>query len=323
MTYLSPTSTKKDKNTKDAKDAKAGTLITYSEQTYSKEEFEEFKKEVEDGYSSFRDNYKRYNKMRLYTYRSSISSDQRASLALIGKPAVEMNMIENHLSDLIGQWAAAEPSINLERAEGSQTPIELLKFLEGYLRHTFYEANKKGFNVNVLEEMASGGFSSAYIYADYINQYSFDQKLFLKKDFDPTLSYYDPMARDQHKGDGDFCGHLYPVKLEEFKRRWPKVQIDKDKLCQVFSDFNWSFKNELNSTYILIAEHFRKKKRNQKIMQLSSGHVMVPEEYEQLKKIWNVPNRQLPVIVNQRVTQIEEIWRYVMWQQGILEAQKN
>jgi hypothetical protein len=56
----------------------------------------------------------------------------------------------------------------------------------------------------------SGGYSVAKVYTDYANEKSFDQNIYIERVFDPTLTGFDPLARDSHKGDGRYAYELFP-----------------------------------------------------------------------------------------------------------------
>lgn len=295
--------------------------------------FSRIKKNIEEGYSYDLDNYKTYNEWRSYVYNSTLDEGKRTVLRALNRPIIEFNSSEVYLSKMVGEWAQHEPSINVSRAEGApQIPLEVVHFLDGYCRHLLNEGNKNYFSTDVYEEMISGGYSVAKVYTDYEHEMSMRQRIFFEKCYDPTLCYADPMARARHRGDGNFCGELYPMAIEDFVAQF---ELDSERVSSLLrttdnmGPFRWTYKSSQQQTYVLVACHYYKKKKKIKIVELSNGEIMPLTVYNKKIKEWdNILNPyriEVPpsIIGKPRTTVIDEVYQVYLWKHGILKERKT
>jgi hypothetical protein len=144
---------------------------------------------------------------------------------------------------------------------------------------------------------------------------SFDHKIVIERAFDPTMCGFDPLARETHKGDGQFCFELVPWTRERFVEEFGEEKAQEIKFSRGSSGvdgFSWSYNNN-SKDIVLMCEYFEKKKVKRKIVKLSTGHVVTEKHYEELLKHWNDQEfiQQAPVIVAERYTEMESIIRYI------------
>lgn len=293
------------------------------------EQLPRIKKNIETCYSYNKDNIKRFHDFRKYVYKSSINESQRTALAEMRKPAVEFNILPAYLSRLLGEFAKHEPSIAVTPNEGVPVPVETIEAVEGHIRHVIYEANKNSFSWRVYQDLLSGGFSVFKVYTDYATPMSFKQVIKWTRAFDPTMCGFDPMARDPHKGDGQYCFEIYPITEEDFKSRYDEYDVGKLKYSRNFDKhgnlggFNWSYKDALQNKILICASYWEKKKKKIRIVELADGRTMTVKQYEDMKANWKYVE-QIPVQLGEpRWTEIETICFYTLNENEILDYEET
>jgi hypothetical protein len=284
---------------------------------------------VSDWHDYFCDNFKRYHDGRKFVFESSLSSQDLDILRETGKPQLEFNILEAYLSRLRGEFSKQEPTLSVysrPTAKDKMTP-DLIDFLEMYLRALILDANKDNMQYNVFTDTLSGGFSCLKVFTDYLNEESFDQDIFIKRTFDPTLIVFDKMARESHKGDGRFSGELFPKTYDEVKSKYggdavTKIRFDK---ADSFGDFRWSYSTESGEEIILLCDYYEKKNKKAKIVQVAAmgdfpSQVMLEKDYEKFAEKWQMERiEQVPAVIAKRATEIQSIDRYILCGDKILE----
>jgi hypothetical protein len=289
----------------------------------------QIKKNIEMSYSYNKDNVKRYHDFRKYVYKSSVTDMQKQALASLQKPLVEFNIQPAYISRLLGEFAKHEPSIEVTPSEGIPVNQQVIDVVEGHLRHIIYEANKNSFSYKTYQDCLTGGFSVFKVYTDYVNPMSFKQIIKWERCFDPTMCGFDPLSRNSHKGDGNYCFEIYPLTEEDFQKKYPDKKTEKIKYSRNFDKsgqlggFNWSYKDATNTKIVLCAEYYEKKKKKIRIVELANGVVMPLSKYEKEKEKWREIS-QIPIIVGEpRWTEVEIICRYRLIESEILEYEET
>lgn len=288
---------------------------------------EEFKKYIEDSRDYFCENIERFNQFKKYVFKSSLTDNQVATLNELGKPTTEFNILEAYVSRLRGEFSRQEPSISVRAADGlpvsalSDEFIDTLEVLEAHLRAVFHDAENDKLQYNVFSDLLSGGFSVMRVETDYVNEMSFEQKIDVSHVFDVTLTGFDPLARESHKGDGRFCFEIYPLTKDEFEKEYGKNACKGLKFARNIEGFSWSYKNEKESI-IMVADLYVKEEVKTKIVRLSNGYTVTKKEYNQFIEEWEAQGfiEQPPIILDERTTYITKIWRYRLCENQILDA---
>ncbi len=291
----------------------------------------EFKKQIENWHKYFNKNYLRYNEFMKFVFETSISNADQTALDVLKKPSLEFNILESQLSRLRGEFSKHEPSISVRAADGIRpedlTPefIKTMEVIQGHLDEIFFNSSNDAFEYNIYSDILAGGFSAAHVYTDYVNEMSFEQNIKIERAFDPCLTFFDPLARESHKGDGEFCGYLIPKTRAEFEADFGAEATKSMKFTrQNIEGFNWTYKNQ-SQEIVLLADYYCKVKKREKIIKLSNGHVILKKHYDDLLEEWNSQGfpEQAPVIISERETIIESIDRYWICEDKILKHDKT
>lgn len=288
---------------------------------------EELKKSVEEAQQYFQENINRYKDFMKFVFKSSMSQQEEGALHATGKPSIEFNILEAYISRLRGEFAKQQPNTMVRAADGiplsDLTPefTATLELMQAHLMAVFDDASNDMLSYNVFTDILAGGFSVMKTGTEYVNEMSFEQKVYVSRVFDPCLCFFDPLARDSHKGDGRYCGELYPVTKEQFERDYGKKATEQMKFTRELTGFSWSFQNE-KQDILLVCDFYEKKKKRVKIVKVSSGKVYTEGDYKAAVERWESEGHieQPPLPVGEpRWTNIETICRYRFCENQILD----
>lgn len=290
----------------------------------------ELRKMVEVSYEYFQKNAQRFNEFMRFVFETSLTNEDINKLEAIQKPQVEFNVLEAIINNRRGEFSLQEPSIVVHASDGvpierfTEEYIQMINVLESYVRETISGASNKGFGNKIMKDLLGGGYSVAEVYTDYINEFSFDQEIVVKRVFDPTLTGFDPLARESHKGDGGYCFQLYPITKTEFTEEFGKEAADEMKFARGLSGFNWSYNNQ-KQDIILMCDLWMKKRKRTKIVKISTGHVVTEKHFKELLEEWNKRDfiEQAPIVIESRFTFLEDIVRYRFCETKVFEYSRT
>ncbi len=289
-------------------------------------QLDKIKQSVEQAYTYFRPNYERYHQFMRFVYKSTLTEDDIAVLATLGRPQIEFNMMEAYISRLRGEFSRMEPGFVVRAQDGFDlVDPALIDILEAHFRAILNDSDNDGFSYDVYTDLLVGGFSVVEVYTDYVSEMSMDQKICAQRAFDPTLCGFDPLARKSHKGDGSFCFQLFPKEVEEVEREYGSNAIKGLKYARAFSGFNWSYR-AAKKDIVLMCQYDKKDFKKEKITKLSNGRTISIKHYEQLLEMWNESGyiEQPPIPIGKiRETVLEEISRYTFSGAELVNVEKT
>lgn len=233
--------------------------------------------EVESSYRYFKENNQRYEEARTFLFKTTITEELKNTLVNINWPIFEFNILESFVSRLAGEFAKQIPSPSVRstvQRNNDPKTAALAELLEGRLRYIFDQPDVDNSEKSIFLESVSGGFSAAKLRLDYTNPKSFIQDVFLEKCYDPTLCYFDPIARKNHKGDGRYCGELIPFTDKEFEQEWPDININTIEFSRdalTAGNLHWYYTEGEDSSIrkiIYVADHYVKKEVKAKLVKI-------------------------------------------------------
>lgn len=295
----------------------------------SKERLKDIKKDIEGYFEYFYENNRRFNDFKRFICETALTTEDRNKLSTLNKSPIEFNETEAYISRQLGEFSKQQPSF---KVNAGNVPDEMLtpeftktiEVTEGYMRYLISPENTDNISFHTFDEMMKGGYSVWRVYTEYENEMSFNQKICVEKEMYPTMCFFDVVTTKSHKGDGDFCGRAVAYKRADAERKFGKKVTDKMAFSQNFSRFTWSYK-AYNQEIVLLAEYFKKKKKEVTIVELSNGMVVTKKEYNDFLELWNERGyiEQPPVVVDERKTEICIICRYLVSENDILEYEET
>lgn len=286
--------------------------------------FPTIKDNVERAQQYWQKNAKRFNDGKKFLYYTTLGETERTVLDEIGQPKIECNMLEAFVSRLCGEFSKQEPSIVVSSEENSGESAAMVEVVEAHFRYAEHEARIRGTAEEVYKDLAGGGYSVIKIYTDYKDPMSFDQDIKWERVFDPTLTGFDPLARETDKSDGSFCCELFPKTKEEFEALYPDADLKGINYGSSTEGFRWSYSNNKDKI-ILLCDYYEKKKKKIKIIRLRDGSVMTQKKYEDFVQAWVDSGRVEvpPAVVEERMTTVDYVCRYRFIENQILEYEET
>lgn len=296
------------------------------------DQLKRIKKNIERAFSYAKPNIARYHKFQQFVFKSALSDADEATLKAMGKPIIEFNITNAPISRLCGEFSKQEPSVYCTAQEGFDINPQTIELVEGHLRYIISESDKHNTQYAVHRDQLTGGLSAFKVWTEYAHEMSMDQVIKFGRPFDPTLVLFDPMAREVDKSDAQYCGEVFPMQKDEFKERYPKVDMDELKpTASMKTMFEWCYSFD-NAPIVVVVDYYEKKRRYKKIAKLVDassvpqnlaqewesfgfrvGKVMAIDDYDEKVEQWmqNGFTAQPPSIVGEpRKTEITYVCRY-------------
>lgn len=282
---------------------------------------------VEEAQEYFHENVERYHKFVRFCFKSSMTDDECAALADIGKPTIEFNIVEAMVSKLRGEFAKQQPQLQVRAADGipakmlDDSMVELIDTVEAHLKAIFFDGDSDMLGYKIYTDTTSGGYSVARVYTEYLNEMSMEQRICWDRVYDPTLTGFDPLAQKSHKGDGNFCFEIYPLTKKSFVEQFGEEALKDMRFTRTLSGFDWSYKNE-KEEIVLVCDFYEKKVKREKLLKLSNGHTITERQYKEFIKYWMEDGKveQPPIPVGKsRYTNITSIVRYRFCEAKVLD----
>lgn len=285
------------------------------------EELNRIKDNIAKSYEYFRENRVRWHRSKKFLYVCGLTDEDIRVLQSLGKPELEFNILEAYVSRQKGEFAKQEPSITVGAGENQPPDPQTIKVVEGYLQGLEKESRNNNTSYAMYDDILSGGYSVARVFTKYPHEMAFDQEIAWERVFDPTLCGFDPLAQQNHKGDGDYAFELFVWREKEFKDKYPNLDISSFNFSAEIGDFNWSYTTAANDKTILIGDYYEKKKKRVKIVKLSNKAVMTEDAYEKFLVEWEQQGKieQPPQLLSSRVTSITTIVRYRICESTVLD----
>jgi hypothetical protein len=283
------------------------------------------RKSVETSYIYFKDNCQRFRDFKNYTFRETLTEQQKGMLTSLNRPQLEFNMGAANVARKLGEFSMHEPSIYVSPCEGIPVNTDIIETVEGNIRYKIHDANRNSFSTEIYKDMLGGGFSAGKVRTDFQSSMSFNQDIIWEKCFDATMVGFDPLARAPHKGDGSYSFEMYPVLATDLKVQYPQMNLSLKADSTYIESYQWSYKDMHDNVVILVCDFYEKKKRRVKIVRLADGRVMTMKQYEKLQQYWAEQQiiEQIPEIINQRMTLLDVIQNYKFIRDQILEKEET
>lgn len=284
-------------------------------------ELKRIKANIERGVLYWKPNSKQFHKFQKFVFKTAITTNDEAALNEAQKPVLEFNIVNAPLSRQCGEFSKQEPSIEVSAKAGRQVDPKVIEFVDGHLRYILEEAKKENVQYNTYRDSLSGGYSQLKYEADYEDEMSFDQVIRVRKTYNPTMTVFDPSAKEVTKSDAEWYAEIFPMDREQFKRDYPKVLLEQLQFTKFENMFNWSFRNQ--DQYVVVLAHYYEKIRTKKdIVLLANNQIMTKKEYQKELEAWIAAGHieQPPAIIEERTTDIVHIKRSTVMETKILES---
>lgn len=279
-----------------------------------------------DGY--FGENMVRGKDDMNFTLRDQWSTVERSEFSRFFKPAMTFNKIYDPIKKILGEQRKNRPDLMVRSLTGKadQAQIDLRADL---VRTISYQSQNDLVYQTAFKQALMMGYGAFEIVLEYENPRSFNQVIRYDIIPDVTKTSFDPCAIKPHKGDGNFCARQYIYTKDEFYATYPNVLMpvsytDPRNLL----DFQW----ETRET-IVVCKYTRKEWFPLKILLLTDGTSVTPDEWEEMQKnieirkqladsstvVKDMLRKLIPEVHGERMSKDYKIRQYILTQNQIIK----
>jgi hypothetical protein len=178
------------------------------------------------------------------------SDDLRRRRDSQNRPCLTVNQIPQFVKQVVNEFRANMPGIAVAPS-GEQADDETAEIIEGLTRNIEVRSKADSAYAKAFEDAVTGGFGYVRVVADYRDDQSFDQELYIKRVKDCFSVYFDPNVNEQDYSDAEFAFVIETLSKDEFKRRWPKAEITSANDMGAESSPDW-----FQDDYVRVAEYW-------------------------------------------------------------------
>lgn len=198
-----------------------------------------------------------------------------ARTARKGRPCMTFDHTSAALDQVIGDYLQSRPGIKV-RGTDDKTDPKLADIYTGLIRNIESGSVARDAYSTAFKLAATGGYGVWRVHADYEDEDSFDQCVYIKKVANPFTVLFDPQAQETTKHDGRFAFVEDVMEMVDFKAQYPDAiagEIDNSGVGT--RDSGWFLDDAVR-----VVEYFRKKPIKKTICKLSTGEVVDKKDIE-------------------------------------------
>jgi hypothetical protein len=276
----------------------------------------------------YRDNITAGRRDSRFLSQDQWEANERAEFTRTFKVCLTSNRLADTVNKLISEQREMNPELMVRSLNGiaSQEEISLRTDL---VRSISYHSTAKTVYQQCFANQMQFSYGAFQVYVDYESPNSFRRVIRYDSIQDPTSVFFDPIAKDPHKGDGNYCGRLLTMSLEEFKATYPWIQNPTSYASPQILN-NRMFKSK---DMVVICDFFQKEWFSKMLYELDDHREVDEFEWEKIKeesnkisKITgkNTPSgriimRSMPKIIRERKSEDYRIIHYRMIKNQIID----
>lgn len=182
------------------------------------------------------------------------------------RPCITVNKTDTFIRAVVNNMRQQRPRIKVHPVSDG-ADIQTAEIIEGLMRHIEVQSNAELAYDTAADYQARMGWGFWRIRADYVDEKSFDQELYIDRVRNPFSVYIDPCSTSPDGLDAQWCIITDRIRKAEFKTLYPKAtDQDFQPSGQGDGGQSWSTKEET-----LIAEYWRVEHIKDVLFQLSDG----------------------------------------------------
>jgi hypothetical protein len=199
------------------------------------------------------------------------------SRKLQDRPMLTINKTDAYCTRVENEQRQQRPRIKVDPV-GSEATVKVAQIVQGLVRHI--ENNRGGgdlaYDTGYSQSITSGeGFLR--VHADFVDEKSFEQELFLLPIENQFSVYFDPNSCMPDGSDGEECLVTDMVPKHTFRRMYPDADDGANFHPSGQGD---NYANWVTKEQIRVAEYWRIERVPRQLVKLSTGKVMWRDEFE-------------------------------------------
>lgn len=195
--------------------------------------------------------------------------DVRRDREADSRPCLTINRLPQFVRQVTGDIRRMNPAINVMPADGEANE-ETAEIIEGLVRQIQADSDAASVYEWAGECAAACSIGWFRVVTDWVDDTGFEQEIRLKAIRNPLSVYFDPMAEDPTKADGEYVFITAEMKRADFERAYPgKVAVDADRDSAIEGISNW-----YNRDTVVVAEYYYKEPVTRTLGLLADGRVV-------------------------------------------------
>lgn len=205
----------------------------------------------------------------------------RSDRTIQKRPCLTINKMPTFVNQVTNEHKMNRPQINIAPV-GDKSDPQTAKMLKGLIRQIERQSRADTAYDWGFDSMVSGGWGFWRIVADYEDDRTFDQALFVRRIENRFTVYMDPMA-DPIGTDAEWCFISDLMPRDEFSREHPKADpVNWQETGSGDSQQDWS-----TETHVRVSEYYYFEYKKRVLVALATGHIgfedeLAPEVREQI-----------------------------------------
>lgn len=188
----------------------------------------------------------------------------------------KLGVLMNHL---LAEQIMNTPNLQIMPEE--DVPVEIADVRAALVKNISLNSDAKSVYQQSFWQAVVGGYGGYHINHRYLNNFSFDQEIYLESHTDPNQYYWDISARTRCKVDGMFAGYKTRISRTKFRDKWG---VDIESQVQTTANTEDSTISFADDDSVTIVDDFEKEKVKITIYQLSNMEIIDDQEFKKLDK---------------------------------------
>lgn len=294
--------------------------------TSDSELLDEFVSDVESWYMYFNEHIYRARNFLTFLYVDQWEPQIRNERNALGKPTLIFNKIVTIIRGILGEQRNNTPALAVrDISTHLQVPQQMIDTLTDLIREIFYYSDADVVFQIAFKQMLECGWGTARVITKYRDSDSFEQIICLEPIVDFQVAFWDPVAQEVDKSDGDFCGLYTIMSKTHFKRCYPEVPNPESLMGYNMTYYlPWN-----NDEAVVVCEIYKKHYFKKTIVELSNNMTLEEKDAKELLKMQEEALKSSDLlemtgfeplkIINKRKIDDYKIKHYKFVQNAILE----
>jgi hypothetical protein len=213
-----------------------------------------------------------------FLYVDQWDVNQRQAREALGRPTMQFNKLTPIVRGILGEARDNSPALDVRPLSKnvSQKDIDIRN---GLLRQISYDSDADVVFQIALKQQLEIGWGAARVITQYKNDKSFEQCIKILPITDYQAAFWDPVASEPDKSDGDFCGVYTVMSMDDFKRLYPKIENPQSAST---SGNDYYYLRWNSREIIIVAELYYKDYYTKTIVELSDGTTLDKDEAKEV-----------------------------------------
>jgi hypothetical protein len=188
-----------------------------------------------------------------------------------GRPVLKVNQMPTFVRQVVNDARQNKPGIKVHPVDSVGDP-QTASILSDLIRNIEASSDAEVAYDTAIDNAASRNVGYFRIDLEYAHEDAFDLDIKINRIMDPASVFGDPQSKAADSSDWDVAFVVNSLKLEEFKRKYPKAKATVDWRGGDGVDSGWRSESEIR-----VAEYWKRTEEEREIALLSNGMVVTKD----------------------------------------------